>query len=100
MEELGVPQNRICLFVTRWHGWPGWTPLLLHTLASNRALVDFHLLSDTAPVERLPSNVAFHRWTLPELLERMHKSIGVTLEALTASGTASSFSGWNMWSLK
>ena len=48
---------RIALLVARWGGWPGWTPLYLRALAANRALVDFHLLTDALPAwrERAPA---------------------------------------------
>ena len=78
--------SRIGIVIARWQGWPGWTPLLIRTLAFNE-LIHFHLLSDVEPpVAPLPQNVLFHRWTLRHLLLRMQRTVGLQLESISASG--------------
>ena len=81
---------RIAVLVARWGGWPGWTPLYLRALAANRALVDFHLITDAPPpmAGELPPNVAIHLWSVSRLLERLRETVGCTLTELTTNGTA------------
>lgn len=81
---------RIAVLVARWGGWPGWTPLYLRALAANRALVDFHLLTDSSPpmAGKLPPNVAIHLCSVTQLLERLRQTVGCTLTELTTNGTA------------
>ena len=89
--------SRIGIVIARWQSWPGWTPLLIRTLAFNE-LIHFHLLSDVAPpVAPLPENVVFHRWTLRHLLLRMQRAVGLQTESISASGRQA---GNNMSSAK
>ena len=83
----------IAILIARWHGWPPWTPVFLKTLAENPT-IDFHVLSDTAPVPTgssspLPPNVIFHRWTLQQLLVRLRETVGEEVtDSISARGTA------------
>ena len=85
----------IAILIARWHGWPPWTPVFLKTLAENPT-IDFHVLSDTAPVPTgssspLPPNVIFHRWTLQQLLVRLRETVGEEVtDSISARGTAPS----------
>ena len=76
----------LALLVGRWGHWPAWTPLLLRTLAANPT-VAFYMLSDVTPAPKLPDNVRHISLTLPQLLARLRRTVGVRLKSLTASGT-------------
>lgn len=79
----------IAVLIGRWGGWPPWMPLLLRTLATNPA-INFFLLSDSPPLQTLPSNVAFQNCPLSALLDRLRRTVGCRLRSLSSSGTFNS----------
>jgi len=60
---------RVGLIVSRWGGWPAWSPLLVHSFSMNPA-VTFLLVGDVGPALDLPPNVIFVPCTLAELTAR------------------------------
>ena len=89
-EKNAPPAPRVltslALLIGRWGQWPAWTPLLLRTLAANPT-VAFYTLSDVPPAPTLPANIRHISLTLPQLLARLRRTIGVRLKSLSASGT-------------
>lgn len=90
----GARLATVCLMVLRWGAWPPWMQLSLRTMELNPT-IRFLLLGNNRPSgHQLPTNVAFHRVTIDQIMQRTARQLHVTpaYDGLSPAGGASKIS--------